>query len=62
MKISWPVWLAVAGFALFVEFAGSFATGGRINGWGDISFVIFFGLLAVLAFINLVRALLRKAV
>lgn len=62
MNMSWPVWLFVAVFALFMEYAGWFATGGRTNGWGDISYQVFFAVLSAFAFFNIVRAFLHKPV
>jgi hypothetical protein len=50
------VWLLVAGFCAFVEFAGAFAANGRINGWSDVVFVLFFACLGVVAFVNALRA------
>ena len=38
----------LAGFCAFIEFAGWFATNGRINGWADLSFIL------VVAFVGLV--------
>ena len=53
------VWLLIAGFCGFIEFAGAFATNGRINGWGDVTFVLVFAVLGVIAFINALRLLWR---
>ncbi|MEA2735239.1 MAG: hypothetical protein QOE14_1690 [Humisphaera sp.] len=53
--LSRPVWLLIAGFCAFVEFAGLFATNGRINGWGDIAFIAVFAALGVVALINAIR-------
>jgi hypothetical protein len=49
------VWLLVAGFCAFVQFAGWFATNGRIKGWGDIIFFVVFGAVALIALINVIR-------
>jgi hypothetical protein len=56
-----PVWLLLAAFCSFVEFAGAFATNGRVNGWGDVAFILVFSVVGVTAFINALR-LLRRAV
>jgi hypothetical protein len=53
--LSRPVWLLVAGFCAFVEFAGWFATNGRINGWGDIAFIVALAGIGVVALINAIR-------
>jgi hypothetical protein len=53
------VWLLIAGFCAFAEVAGNFATNGRINGWGDIAFVLSFASIGVVAFINALRLLWR---
>ena len=54
------VWLLVAGFCAFVEFAGDFATGGRINGWEDVAFVLVFAIVGVIAFVNALQLLWRR--
>lgn len=46
------VWFLLAGFCAFVEFAGSFATNGRINGWGDLSFILVFAFVGLVALIQ----------
>ena len=53
--LSRPVWLLVAGFCAFVEFAGWFATNGRINGWGDVAFFAALPALGLVALINAMR-------
>lgn len=53
------VWLLVAGFCAFVEFAGAFATNGRVNGWGGVAFIVVFAVVGVIAFMNALRLLWR---
>jgi hypothetical protein len=53
--LSRPVWFLVAGFCGFVEFAGWFATNGRINGWGDIAFIVVLAGIGLVALINGLR-------
>ncbi|MFT3788970.1 MAG: hypothetical protein QM770_22825 [Tepidisphaeraceae bacterium] len=57
--LSGPLWLLVAGLATFVEFAGFFATNGRINSWNDIVFIITVAVLGVVAVINAIRVTLK---
>jgi hypothetical protein len=57
--LSRGVWLLVAGFCAFAEFAAAFATNGRMGGWGDVVFVLVFAWVGVVAFINAVRLLWR---
>jgi hypothetical protein len=58
-KFSWPMWLLVAGFCVFVEFAGAFATNRWIRGWDDVIFNLVFGGGALLAIYNAIRAYRR---
>jgi hypothetical protein len=53
--LSRPVWGLICGFCVFVELAANFATNGRVNGWGDIVFIIGFAAAGLVAFINTVR-------
>jgi hypothetical protein len=53
--LSRSVWLMVAGFCAFVEFAGAFATNGRINDGSDVIFVLAFACLGVVALVNALR-------
>jgi hypothetical protein len=53
------VWLLIAGFCAFVEFAGAFATNGRVNGRGDVAFIVVFAVVGVIAFVNALRLLWR---
>jgi hypothetical protein len=53
--ISRPIWVIVAGSCAFVEFAGWFATDGRINGWGDVTFVAAFAAIGLIALMNAIR-------
>jgi hypothetical protein len=55
------VWLLVGGFCAFVESAAHFAANGRIQGWGDMVFVLAFACLGVVAFMNALRLLWRAA-
>ena len=57
--LSRPVWLLLAAFCGFVEFARAFATNGRVNGWGDLAFILVFAVLGVMAFVNALRLLWR---
>jgi hypothetical protein len=54
-QLSRPVWLLLAGLCGFVEFSGWFSTNGRVNGWGDIAFIIGFAVLGVGALLNGLR-------
>ena len=54
------VWLLLAGFCAFVEFAGSFATGGRIGGWADRAFIAAVAAVGLVALINALRAVRRS--
>lgn len=58
--LSRPIWVLVAGFCAFAEFAGAFVTNGRIAGWDDIGFITVFAVLGVVALINAMR-LLRQS-
>jgi hypothetical protein len=51
-RLSWWIWLSIAAFCAFAEFAGNFSTGGRINGWSDVIFIVAFAFLGLIAFIN----------
>ena len=53
--LSRPVWLLVAGFCAFVEFAGWFATNWRMNGWSDIVFIAVLAAIGLVALINAIR-------
>jgi hypothetical protein len=46
------VWLLVAAFCAFIELAANFATNGRVNGWGDISFIVVFAAIGLIALLN----------
>jgi len=58
-RLSRPVWLLIAGFCGFVEFAGWFSTNGRVNGWGDLLYIIAFAALGLVALANAVRPVKR---
>ena len=53
--LSRHVWLLLACFCAFAEFAGSFATNSRISGWGDVAFIVVFAVVGVAALINALR-------
>jgi hypothetical protein len=53
--LSRPVCLLVFGFCAFTEFAGWFATNGRINGGDDVAFVVVFAGVGVVALMNALR-------
>lgn len=53
--LSRPTWFLVAGFCVFVEFAGWSAANGHINGWQDIVFIISFAALGLAALFNALR-------
>lgn len=57
--VSLFVWLLVAGFCAFVEFAGWFGTNGRTNGLGDIAFIVVFAVVGVAALTNALRPVRR---
>lgn len=57
--LSRPVWLLVAAFSGFVEFAGAFATNGRVSGWGDVAFILVFAVVGVMASANALRLVWR---
>jgi hypothetical protein len=54
--LSGVVWWLLAGCCGFLELAGNFATNGRINGWGDVAFVIGFAAIGIIALVNGLRA------
>ena len=49
------MWTAIAGFSAFFEWAGNFATGGRVMGFSDIVFIIGFAVVGVVALLNAIR-------
>jgi hypothetical protein len=57
--LSRHVWLLIFGFCALVELGAEFATNGRINGWGDVLFTLFFAVLGIVALLNAIRALWR---
>lgn len=58
--LSRPLWALVAGFCLLAEAGGQLATGGRLNGWSNILFIIAFAAVGLVAFINAVRPVPRR--
>ena len=49
------VWIVVAEVCVVVEFVGWSATNGRINGTGDIAFIVTFAVIGLVALLNTIR-------